>query len=309
MQIVRDIRAGGLSLSGSVVTLGNFDGVHVGHQALLQNTIGDARAQNVPAVVFTFDPHPLRFFAPERAPKLLLAMDDKMALFESAGIDLTVLQLFDAGFANMAAVDFVRSVLLKDLKLRKIWAGRDLRFGKARLGTVDALQVWGRELGFEVGTVDPVLIGGERVSSSRIRELIDAGRVDEAAPLLGRYHFVSGKVVAGARRGRQLGFPTANIESRTEVLPADGIYATFIEVAGQRWPSASSIGHNPTFGAGPRTVETFIFDFDRDIYNQEVKLCFVKRLRGEENFPSVEALIGQIERDVSAAKAILTQGS
>lgn len=305
MKIVRDIRSAGLSLPGSVVTLGNFDGVHVGHQALLRNSLADARAKNVPAVVFTFDPHPLRFLAPARAPKLLLSTDDKVQLFELAGVDFTVLQPFDEEFANLEARAFVQTVLLEQLKLRKIWAGRDLRFGKARRGTVDALGSWGREFGFDVGTVDPVLIGGERVSSSRIRQLIDAGRVDEVKPLLGRYHFVSGKVVTGERRGREIGFPTANIESRTEVLPADGIYATFIEVAGQRWSSASSIGRNPTFGDGPRTVEAFIFDFNREIYSQEVKLFFVKRLRGEEKFPSVAALIEQMERDVAAAKDAL----
>lgn len=309
MKIVRDIRSAGLLLSGSVVTLGNFDGIHIGHQALLQNTINDARAINVAPVVFTFDPHPLRFFAPARAPRLLLTMDDKMAMFESAGIDITVMQSFDADFANLEAVDFVRTILLQNLRLRKIWAGRDLRFGKARRGTVDELSRWGRELGFEVGVVEPVLLGGERVSSSRIRQLIDAGRVDEVHPLLGRYHLISGKVVAGARRGREIGFPTANIESHTEELPPDGIYATFIDVAGQRWSSASSIGRNPTFGEGPRTVEAFIFDFHRDIYGQDVKLSFVKRLRGEEKFASVEALVGQIERDVSAARAILTQAA
>lgn len=305
MKIIRDIRSAGLSLPGSVVTLGNFDGVHVGHQALLRSAIADARAGNVPAVVFTFDPHPLRFLAPARAPKLLLSTDDKMQLFESAGVDLTILQPFNEEFANLEAEAFVQTVLLKQLQLKKIWAGRDLRFGRARRGTVDVLGAWGRQFGFDVGTVDPVLIGNERVSSSRIRQLIDAGRVDEAKPLLGRHHFVSGKVVRGQRRGREIGFPTANIESHTEVLPVDGIYATFVEVAGQRWASASSIGRNPTFGDGPRTVEAFIFDFNRDIYGQEVKLFFVKRLRGEEKFPSVAALIRQIERDVAAAKAVL----
>lgn len=305
MKIVRDIRSAGLSLPGSVVTLGNFDGIHVGHQALLRNAIADARAMTVPAVVFTFEPHPLRFLAPARAPKLLLDIDDKMELFAAAGIDITIVQPFDELFAGLEAAEFIRTFLAQKLRLKKIWAGQDLRFGKARRGTVEALGVWGRELGFAVGTVEPVLIGGERVSSSRIRQLIDDGRIDEVQPLLGRYHFVSGKVVSGQRRGRDIGFPTANIESRTEVLPADGIYATFIEVDGQRWPSASSIGRNPTFGAGPRTVESFIFEFNRDIYGKDVKLSFVKLLRGEEKFSSVAALVSQIERDVAAAKAVL----
>jgi riboflavin kinase/FMN adenylyltransferase len=159
-----------------------------------------------------------------------------------------------------------------------------------------------------VGIVEPVTIAGVRVSSSQIRELIDAGRVDEARSLLGHYFFISGTVVAGQRRGRALGFPTANIESRTEVLPLDGIYATVFEVEGRQWLSASSIGLNPTFGAGPRTVESFIFDFDREIYDQTVKLYFVKRIRGEQKFDSVEALIGQMHRDVAVAKDVLRNG-
>jgi riboflavin kinase/FMN adenylyltransferase len=305
MKIFRDIEAAAPSHTGTVVALGNFDGIHVGHQALLRNAVNDARAIGVRSLVFTFDPHPLRLLAPARAPKLLLSTEDKLELFEAAGIDIVVLQRFDPAFANLEADDFVRRVLVGSLNLRKIWAGRDLRFGKGRRGTVDSLAEWGSELGFAVGIVEPVTIAGVRVSSSQVREMIDAGRVDEAMPLLGHYFFISGTVVAGQRRGRALGFPTANIASRTEVLPLNGIYATVVEIEGGRWWSASSIGYNPTFGTGPRTVESFIFDFDRDIYGQTVKLSFVKRIRDEQKFDSVEALVGQIHRDVAVAKDVL----
>jgi len=305
MEIIRDIRAPGVAVPSSVITLGNFDGIHLGHQALLRNAVADARARGIPSIVFTFDPHPLKVLAPRRAPGLLVTVEDKMQLFEAAGIDIVILQAFDNAFARLEAHDFVGQFLVQSLKLKKIWAGRDLRFGRSRLGTVDSLAAWGREWGFEVGIVEPVMIAGERVSSSRIRQLIDTGCVDQVHSMLGRYFHVSGKVVRGQRRGRDLGFPTANIESRTEVLPLDGIYATMIEVQGQSWSSATSIGLNPTFGEGPRTVEAFIFDFDRDIYDQDVKLSFVKRIRGEQKFSSVEALIAQMHQDVAAAKEIL----
>jgi riboflavin kinase / FMN adenylyltransferase len=307
MKVIRDIEHTGPALAGTVITLGNFDGIHVGHQALLRNAVNDARALGVQSLVFTFDPHPLRLLAPARAPKLLLSMEDKLQLFDAAGIDIVVLQPFDQSFANIEAYDFVRRTLVDTLKIKKIWAGRDLRFGKGRRGTVESLAAWGRELGFSLGVVEPVMIAGARVSSSRVRELLEEGRVDEAKLLLGHYFFISGTVVSGQRRGREIGFPTANIESRTEVLPLDGIYATLFEVAGRQWLSASSIGLNPTFGAGPRTVESFIFDFDRDIYGETIKLSFVKRIRGEQKFDSVEALIAQINRDVAIAKEGLRQ--
>jgi len=305
MKIIRDIRATGVAVPSSVITLGNFDGIHLGHQALLRNAVADAHAGGIPSIAFTFDPHPLKVLAPQRAPQLLVTVEDKMKLFGAAGIDIVVLQSFDTAFAQLEARDFVGQFLVQSLKLKKLWAGRDLRFGRSRLGTVDSLTVWGRDWAFEVGIAEPVMIAGERVSSSRIRQLIGSGDVDQVQPMLGRYFHVSGKVVRGQRRGRELGFPTANIESRTEVLPLDGIYATMIEVNGESWPSASSIGLNPTFGEGPRTVEAFIFDFERDIYDQDVKLVFVKRIRGEQKFSSVDALIAQIRQDVAAAKEIL----
>jgi riboflavin kinase/FMN adenylyltransferase len=165
---------------------------------------------------------------------------------------------------------------------------------------------FGAEWGFEVVVVDPILVGGVRVSSSRIRHLLEAGRVDEVEPFLGRYHFVSGTVVGGQRRGRALGFPTANISSRTELIPPDGVYATFTEVGEERHLSVSNIGTNPTFGDGPRTVESFILGFDRDIYGEGVKLFFVKRIRDERKFASADQLVAQMREDVTRARAIFT---
>ncbi len=306
MQIVRHINDRGLAVPGSVVTMGNFDGIHIGHQMLIRNAVAEGRRLGLPAVVLTFEPHPLQILAPERAPKLILTHKDKMQLLQSLGVDIVVIQLFDDHFANLQAQEFGRSYLRDRLRTKKIWVGSDLRFGQARRGGVGDLIRWGGDLGFEVGVVEPIMLGGVRVSSSRVRELLAKGRVDETLGLLGRYHFVSGRVVGGERRGRELGFPTANIAPRTEAVPLNGIYATLLALGDRERLSVSSIGVNPTFGDGPRTVETFVLDFSGDIYGEAVKLSFVKRIRDEERFASVDQLVKQIREDVEAAKEIFT---
>jgi riboflavin kinase/FMN adenylyltransferase len=282
--------------------MGNFDGLHLGHRCLVRNAVEDARRLGSRAVVLTFEPHPLKILAPERAPKLILSHKDKMQLLQSFGIDVVVIQHFDAGFANLQPETFVRDILIARLDTKKIWVGKDFRFGKGRKGTVADLRDWGAQRGFELGIVDPILVGGTRVSSSKIRQLIEEGRVDEAERMLGRYHFISGKVVAGHRRGRELGFPTANISTRTEVVPQDGIYATILQIGAEQRLSVSNIGVNPTFGPGPRTIESFVLDFDHDIYGESVRLSFIKRLRGEIKFTAVAQLVAQMDQDVKNAR-------
>jgi riboflavin kinase / FMN adenylyltransferase len=304
MEAFSDIKDQQLSLTGSVVTLGNFDGIHLGHQALIHHTVEEAKRLGYPSIVVTFEPHPLKVLAPERAPRLLLTYQDKLDLFQASAVDIVVAQRFDRQFASVTAEDFVRRFLVGQLRTKKLWVGRDLRFGQGRkAGTEDLMRV-APEVGFQVGVVEPILSNGVRISSSRIRELVEAGCVDEVQPMLGRYHFVSGRVVTGAGRGRKLGFPTANILSQTEVVPSNGIYATLIEFKNRRWLSVSSIGVNPTFGDGPRTLESFIFDLDTNIYGASVKLFFVKRIRDEQKFATVEELIAQMHGDVDQAKAI-----
>lgn len=307
MQIVRHIDDPGLSLTGSVVTLGNFDGIHLGHQALISGAVAEAKKLAMPSVVLTFEPHPLKVLAPERAPKMLLAHKDKMQLLQALGVDVVVIQNFDLSFAKLAADEFVRGILVNRLKARKIWVGRDLRFGQGRKGGVADLERWGRELGFGVATVDAIVVDGARISSSRIRQLVMDGRVELVKPMLGRYHFVSGRVVVGHRRGRDLGFPTANISTRTEVLPADGIYATLFHLGERRLLSVSSVGVNPTFGDGPRTVESYLLNFTDDIYGEAVQLSFVRRIRSEMKFASIDELIAQIRQDVGSAEAIFRE--
>ena len=304
MLVFQDIEDAALSLTASVVTIGNFDGIHLGHQALVARSVEEARRRNAVSVVLTFEPHPLKFFAPVRAPRLIVVTEDKIELFQELGIDVVINQRFDASFAGLAAEEFVRRCIVNCLKAKKIWVGPDLRFGQGRKGNVEQLIGWGADFGFEVGIVEPILVDGVRVSSSQIRELIEAGRVDEARAFLGRYHFVSGTVVEGNRRGRGLGFPTANIFNHTEVIPSDGIYATLFHIGQERWLSVSSIGFNPTFGAGPRTVESYILDFDRNIYGKKVKVAFLKKIRDEKKFTDAASLIAQMQNDVSSARAL-----
>lgn len=305
MQILRHIGERSHELVGSVVTLGNFDGIHLGHQALIAGAVSDSKKLALPSVVLTFEPHPLSVLAPDRAPKLILAHKDKMQLLQTFGVDIVAVQHFDLAFAALSAEDFVRDLLVRRLKARKIWVGKDLRFGQGRSGEVEDLRRWGRELGFEVAVVEPILVDGNRVSSSRIREFLRDGRVDAVKTMLGRYHFISGRVVEGHRRGKDLGFPTANLSSRTEVLPLDGIYATLFRLGPRVLQSVSSVGLNPTFGAGPRTVESFIMGFDENIYGEAAQLSFVKRIRNEIKFSSVSDLVAQIRNDVRDAEAIL----
>ncbi len=307
MKIFRHIQDHELSLSGSVVTMGNFDGIHLGHQALIRNAVAEAKSTGTCSVVLTFEPHPLKILAPQRAPRLILTHKDKMQLLQSFGVDIVIIQNFDRQFASIEPDDFVRSYLIDRLRLRKIWVGRDLRFGRGRNGSVDDLARWGKEMQFEVGIVEPILISGLRVSSSCIRKMVEEGRVGEVEGMLGRYHFVSGKVVGGHRRGRDLGFPTANIASRTEVIPMNGIYATLLQLKETQWLSVSNVGINPTFGEGPRTIECFIMDFADDIYNEPVKLSFVRRIREEQKFAQVDELIAQMGKDVNAARVIFQE--
>ena len=307
MKIFRQIEDPSLSMPGSVVTMGNFDGIHLGHQTLILRTVEDSKQQGFPSTVLTFEPHPLRVLAPERAPLLILSYDDKLALFQSFGVDIVIAQSFDRQFASIAADDFVRRFLVDRLKARKLWVGRDLRFGQSRRGEVNDLVRLAADGGFQVGVLDPILLQGVRISSSRIRQLVQEGRVDEVKPMLGRYHFVSGRVVTGHRRGRDLGFPTANISSPTEVVPLNGIYTTLLQIKNEQWLSVSSIGVNPTFGDGPRTIESFILDFDGDIYGEPVKLSFVKRIREERKFVMIKDLVAQMHEDVNRAKAIFKE--
>ena len=305
MEILRHIDEYQLSIPCPVLTLGSFDGLHLGHKALLRRVVDEAKKLGGRSMVLTFEPHPLKVLVPSRAPRLILNHKDKILLLRDCGADVVIIQNFDAEFARIEAKDFVDQFLVGRLGVRQVWVGKDFAFGKGKKGRVDQLVQWGAEKGFEVGVMDAVIVDGERVSSSRIRQLIEGGDVGKANRLLGRNHFISGRVGTGHQRGRTLGFPTANIVSRTEMVPASGIYATFLEVHQRQWPSVTSIGYNPTFGPGPKTIESHVLDFADNLYGQAVRLHFAARIREERTFSSPELLVAQMQKDVAAAQKIL----
>lgn len=301
-------RAGELDPAPLAVAVGNFDGVHLGHRALLDAARDKARAGGGRAAVLTFTPHPARLFAPDRAPPLILSLERRLQLIEAAGIELAVVEPFTRAFAAIEADDFVRDVLARDLGAREVVVGYDFSFGRGRAGRPDRLSALGKQLGLGVEIVQPVAVAGVTCSSTRVRELVRDGRVAEAAALLGRPYEIEGVVARGAGRGRTLGYPTANLAPEAELLPGLGIYAGRAEVldgaeAGLRQVAAVSIGRNPTFaGDGGTVVEAYLLDYEGDLYGRRIRLELGERLRDELRFESVEALVAKIADDVARVR-------
>jgi riboflavin kinase/FMN adenylyltransferase len=297
---------------GAVVTIGVYDGVHLGHHAVLRLVRELADARGLAAVCVTFDRHPAEVVRPESAPRLLTSQEQKLELLDATGyLDLAFVLHFDEARSREPADDFVREVLVAAAHARLVVVGADFHFGRARGGDVALLQRMGAELGFEVlGVGLEAAPGGTIYSSTRIRELLAEGDVDGAAALLGRPHEVRGTVVEGDRRGRELGYPTANVAVPGRVcLPADGIYAgTFIGADGVERMTALSLGRRPTFydAADASLLEAYVLDFDGDLYGHAARVRFMSRLRGEMKFDSVDALVDQIERDVADTRRALS---
>lgn len=304
MRIIRGVKNLNEKFPNPVVTLGNFDGVHLGHQAIFRKVVERARAINGTAIAFTFEPHPLKVLAPERSPKLLNTFHGKMKLIEAAGIDVVICADFDRAFAEQNPEEFARNILHQKINAREVYVGYDYAFGKGREGSIALLRRMGEVCGFSVGVVDAVQVDGQVVSSSLVRELVSAGRVAEAARLLGRYYSIEGEVVAGSKRGRTLGFPTANIHTINELIPATGVYAVIAVLDKEMLNGAASIGVRPTFGNGPVSIEVYLLDFNGDIYGRGIEIFFVERLRPEKKFPDAAALVKQMEKDIEQIRAI-----
>jgi riboflavin kinase / FMN adenylyltransferase len=313
VRIVAGSRALPGPLRRGVLTVGNFDGLHVGHQEILRIVTERARDRGGESAVYTFEPHPRRVLRPESAPRLLTTLEQKLELIEAAGLDVTVVEPFDADFARRSAESFVREVLHERLRPEAVYVGYDFRFGHDREGSMRTLTELGPHLGFAVTIVPEVTVGGRDVNSTRIRELLAEGHVAEAAELLGRPYRVRGKVIEGDRRGRTLGFPTANLDPENEVLPAQGVYAGRIRLLEDRGagelPAVVNVGRRPTFkDAAELLAEAHLIDWTGDLYGRRVELAFLARLREERRFPDIEALRRQIEADRDAARDRLAAG-
>jgi riboflavin kinase/FMN adenylyltransferase len=316
MDIVTDPSTCVPPVGGSAVTIGAYDGVHLGHRALLSELRERAQAGGLTTAVVTFDRHPATVVRPESAPCLLCDLDQRLELLEAAGVDRTVVVPFDAERANETAEDFVDSILVEGLDARLVVVGEDFHFGHGRKGNVALLREIGATAGFEVDGVSLRSDGGtgsvgQAISSTRVRTLVGAGRVEEAAALLGRSHQVRGPVVAGDRRGgAELGFPTANVAVPPGIcLPAIGIYAGWYERPdGSTFQTAISVGRRPTFYGpdGELLVEAFLIDFAGNLYGEDARVSFVTHLRDELAFGSSDALVAQMGRDVAAARAALS---
>jgi riboflavin kinase/FMN adenylyltransferase len=298
-----------------VLTAGNFDGVHVGHQRIMETVTSRARALGGTSLVYTFDPHPRRVLTPERAPKLLTTLEQKLELLAGLGVDAVVVEPFDQAFAQQGAERFVREVLHARMRPVEVYVGYDFHYGRDREGSMRTLTELGPHLGFAVTIIPEVKLGERDVNSTRVRELLESGDVEIAAELLGRSYRVRGAVAKGDQRGRTIGFPTLNLAAENETLPCVGVYACrvrFLDAGqpgpGHWWGAVANVGRRPTVKADdPVAVEAHLFDFAADAYGRRIEVSFESRLRGEQRFPSLDALRAQIARDSDAARARLAR--
>jgi riboflavin kinase/FMN adenylyltransferase len=287
-----------------VLAIGNFDGLHLGHCALLERLTGKARQLGLPASVLTFEPHPRELFAPEQAPARLTSLREKLGLLADQGIDRAYVLHFSRKLAALTAAEFIEKVLVRGLAIKHLIVGDDFRFGRGRAGDFGMLREAGNAHGFSVEAMPTIDIGGERVSSSAVREALAAGNLEHAARLLGRPYCISGRVVHGGEIGTRIGYPTANIQLKRKRVPLTGVFAATVGGLGERRVSgAASLGVRPTLGAGLQPVlEVHLFDFNRRIYGEHVSVHFLHKLRDEEKFVSLDALSAQIGRDVTAIR-------
>lgn len=290
---------------GGFLSIGNFDGVHRGHRQMLACLVRHARRLNVPAVAFTFDPHPIELLRPEHAPPALTSLEQKAELLERTGIDFLVVYPTDLRLLNLSAHDFFQSVVLGEFQACGLVEGPNFFFGHNREGTIDALRTFCDQSQLHLEVVPPVYVGTRMVSSSLIRELLSDGDVMEVTSLLGRNYRLRGRVGRGSERGRQIGFPTANLTHVVTLLPRDGVYAAIAHLQTGPRIAAVNVGPNPTFGESRRKLEAHLLDFDGDLYGHEVEIEFVQRIRDTRSFPDARQLQEQLERDLAAIRAVV----
>jgi riboflavin kinase/FMN adenylyltransferase len=299
-------------LERPVLTIGNFDGLHVGHRAIMEIVVARARALRGEAVVFTFDPHPRQILQGADAPAMLTTLDQKFEALEALGVDVVVVEPFDAEFAGLPPERFVRDYIHARLEPLEVYVGYDFHFGKEREGSMKLMTELGPHLGFSVTIIPEVTVEGEDVNSTRIRTLLREGEVEAASVLLGRAYSVRGEVVEGDKRGRDLGFPTANLAPENEILPRPGVYVgrvRLLDGSGTTHAAVVNVGRRPTFKADDRVLaEAHLLDFSGDLYGRRLELSFETRLRDEHKFADVEALRSQIAQDADEARRYLARG-
>jgi len=295
------------SIQDAWLTIGTYDGVHIGHQEIIRGMAAGARADNAPTVVLTFHPHPAEIVSLQGGPQLLTMPDERAGYLGEAGADVVVIQTFDHSLAMTSAEDFL-ALLKKHLGFRRLWVGYDFALGHKRAGDIKRLTELEQVYGYQLHVISSIQMGEQIVSSSLIRGMLRQGQVRQAAQALGRWYKLSGEVVKGDERGHSLGFPTANLlVPEQKFIPEAGVYACLASVQGEARPAAVNIGVRPTFDSASvaTQIEAYILDFQYDLYGQQVALHFIERLRGEKRFPSVQALIDQIQQDVDQTRELV----
>lgn len=307
MQVIRDLKDLSRIPAGAVATIGNFDGVHLGHREIFRRIVAEAKERNCPSMVISFIPHPMKVIDPEKAPRLLNTYSEKERLIAASCIDLLVEIPFDTVIAEMSPADFVRSILVDKLRITHLVVGYDYSFGRGRAGNAELLSAIGKEQGFSVEKVGPVLRDAEISSSTLVRKLLSAGDVVAVVGPLGRHFTLEGRVVRGVGRGKGLGFPTANLLTEKEILPRPGVYAVKVRYREHLYDGVMNIGFNPTFGTERISLEVHLLDFSADIYDETLRVYFIQRLRDEKVFDSLDHLIAAIRGDIERAREILLQ--
>jgi riboflavin kinase / FMN adenylyltransferase len=291
-----------------VLALGNFDGLHRGHLKVVERVKRGAAEHGGIAMAMTFDPHPPRVVRPDKAPPLLMTKEQRLDALDRAGIHAVAVVRFTRELSQWDPETFVRTVLVEWLRVSEVWVGANFLFGHERSGNFTTLRTLGQRYGFRAEKIDPVRYKEFVVSSTRIRRLVTEGRMDEAAALLGHPYYLAGTIVEGRRRGREIGFPTANLQTANELIPPNGVYATTLTIDGIVHAALTNIGLNPTFGdSTTATIETYVLQYDGDLYGREVQLGFVQRFRDERRFDDVDGLKAQIEADRRRAERLFTR--
>jgi riboflavin kinase / FMN adenylyltransferase len=311
MRIFENLETITAPFENAVVTIGNFDGVHIGHQALFHEVIEKADEIDGTSVAITFEPHPLRILTKNSYPPLITLYEQKLELIEKAGLDVLICIPFTREFANISAQFFIKDILIDRIGMKAVVVGKDYSFGKNREGNLDLLNILGQKYGFKVFVLDWIrgaALIEARSSSTRIRDLVKEGQMEKAQKLLGRHYQIRGTVIGGRNRGgKLLGFPTANINIYDELCPRTGVYAVTVELEdGRKLKGVANIGYSPTFEDRIFTVEVHILDFEDNIYNQKIKVNFIQRIRDEKKFSGVSELSAQIKKDVETAREIIS---